>query len=331
MNDLKVNGILELQVVTNEIVRLIETASVPILTVDIDGLINGWNMNFTKLTGLSVDKAIGRHLITLTEDSSVVAVKKIFFFALQGKEEQDAEFRKDNGPIIWVVNAGASRDINDIVIGKYHLFDKLSGAKQLRDAIVLGSQLQKSSVKRDACFVGSCFENFEILRGRISAQTDFDEGANDGSISRESLKHLACMRVMIGHQRRKGISLVGLAKFYLEIKKLLTMNFYSTQVQKIGYGSKQISIGQKGGNAYLTVFDSGSTYSFFPHEIYSSLINSVSSWTTNFVVYDGATIILGDISLRGRLVVYDNVQQKIGWARSDCFKPQKTRDFPFFF
>ncbi|KAL0923884.1 hypothetical protein M5K25_004670 [Dendrobium thyrsiflorum] len=94
MNDLKVNGILELQVVTNEIVRLIETA------MDIDGLINGWHMNFTELTGLSVDKAIGRHLITLTEDSSVVAVKKIFFFALQGKEEQDAEYRKDNGPII---------------------------------------------------------------------------------------------------------------------------------------------------------------------------------------------------------------------------------------
>ncbi|XP_020697213.1 aspartyl protease APCB1 [Dendrobium catenatum] len=178
-------------------------------------------------------------------------------------------------------------------------------------------------------------------------------------------------------------------------------NFYSTQVQKIGYGSKQISIGQKGGNAYLTVFDSGSTYSFFPNEIYSSLINSfdyhshglisdnsdpllpvcwqdsslrsigdvkqffeplilhfVKRWRilpTTFTilpddylvinskgniclgilngseVHDGATIILGDISLRGRLVVYDNVQQKIGWARSDCFKPQKPRDFPFFF
>ncbi|KAL0925780.1 hypothetical protein M5K25_004150 [Dendrobium thyrsiflorum] len=178
-------------------------------------------------------------------------------------------------------------------------------------------------------------------------------------------------------------------------------NFYSTQVQKVGYGSKQISIGQKGGNAYLTVFDSGSTYSFFPHELYSSLINSfdyhshglisdnsdpllpvcwrdsslrsigdvkqffeplslhfVKRWRilpTTFTilpedyliinskgniclgilngseVLDGATIVLGDISLRGRLVVYDNVQQKIGWARSDCFKPQKPRDFPFFF
>ncbi|XP_020586052.1 aspartyl protease APCB1 isoform X2 [Phalaenopsis equestris] len=52
-------------------------------------------------------------------------------------------------------------------------------------------------------------------------------------------------------------------------------NFYGTQVRGVVYGSKQISVGEKGGNAYLTVFDSGSTYSFFPHEIYSNLINSL--------------------------------------------------------
>ncbi|KAK8959848.1 Aspartic proteinase Asp1 [Platanthera guangdongensis] len=178
------------------------------------------------------------------------------------------------------------------------------------------------------------------------------------------------------------------------------MNLYRTQVQRVIYGSKQIDMGQNGGNAYVTVFDSGSTYSFFPHEIYSSLINSIDlshslipdnsdpllplcwrdiparsigsvkqffeplslhfqkKWRilpialniqpddyliinnkgniclgilNGSEVHDGSTIILGDISLRGKMIVYDNVRQKVGWTRSDCTNPQKPRDFPFLF
>lgn len=30
-----------------------------------------------------------------------------------------------------------------------------------------------------------------------------------------------------------------------------------------------------------------------------------------------------DISLRGLLFVYDNVNEKIGWVRSDCSKPTR--------
>ncbi|KAL2321215.1 hypothetical protein Fmac_030184 [Flemingia macrophylla] len=40
-------------------------------------------------------------------------------------------------------------------------------------------------------------------------------------------------------------------------------------------------------------------------------------------VNDGSSIILGDISLRGYSVVYDNVKQKIGWKRTDCDMPSK--------
>ncbi|KAL0300265.1 UNVERIFIED_CONTAM: Phytochrome A [Sesamum calycinum] len=42
-NDLKIDGIQELKAVISEIVRLIETAFVPILVVDAGGLVNGWN------------------------------------------------------------------------------------------------------------------------------------------------------------------------------------------------------------------------------------------------------------------------------------------------
>lgn len=45
-------------------------------------------------------------------------------------------------------------------------------------------------------------------------------------------------------------------------------------------------------------------------------------------VHDGSTIILGDISLRGKLFIYDNVNQKIGWARSDCIKSRKFKTLP---
>lgn len=84
LNDLKLEGMVELQAVTNEMVRLIETATVPILAVDVNGLINGWNLKIAQLTGLSVDQAIGRDLLTLVEDCSADAVKKMLYLALQG-------------------------------------------------------------------------------------------------------------------------------------------------------------------------------------------------------------------------------------------------------
>ncbi|KAH6827902.1 hypothetical protein C2S53_014938 [Perilla frutescens var. hirtella] len=40
-------------------------------------------------------------------------------------------------------------------------------------------------------------------------------------------------------------------------------------------------------------------------------------------VHGGSTFILGGISLRGLLFVYDNVNEKIGWVRSDCARPQR--------
>ncbi|KAL0364911.1 UNVERIFIED_CONTAM: Phytochrome A1 [Sesamum angustifolium] len=98
-NALKIDGIQELEAVTSEMVRLIETASVPILAVDAGGLVNGWNTKIADLTGLPVDEAVG-------------------------KEEKDIHFeiktygsRSKAGPINLVVNACASRDIMENVMG----------------------------------------------------------------------------------------------------------------------------------------------------------------------------------------------------------------------
>ncbi|CAK9134237.1 unnamed protein product, partial [Ilex paraguariensis] len=84
LNDLKIEGVQELEAVTTEMVRLIETATAPILAVDVDGLVNGWNTKIAELTGLPVDKAIGRHLLSLVEDSSANTVQKMLDLALHG-------------------------------------------------------------------------------------------------------------------------------------------------------------------------------------------------------------------------------------------------------
>ncbi|MCF6814708.1 PAS domain-containing protein, partial [Corynebacterium sp. MC-16] len=77
INDLKIERMQELEAVTSEIVRLIDTATVPILAVDVDGLVNGWNIKIAELTGLPIGEATGKHLLTLVEDSSTDRVKKM--------------------------------------------------------------------------------------------------------------------------------------------------------------------------------------------------------------------------------------------------------------
>ena len=74
----------ELRIVTNEMVRLIETASVPILAVDANGCINGWNNKAAELTGLIMQQALGMPLIDLVEPDSADLVNKMLSMALQG-------------------------------------------------------------------------------------------------------------------------------------------------------------------------------------------------------------------------------------------------------
>lgn len=39
---------------------------------------------------------------------------------------------------------------------------------------------------------------------------------------------------------------------------------------------------------------------------------------------------VSDNALRGKLVVYDNVNQRIGWTSSDCHNPRKIKRLPLF-
>ncbi|KAL5079638.1 hypothetical protein RYX36_008059 [Vicia faba] len=181
-----------------------------------------------------------------------------------------------------------------------------------------------------------------------------------------------------------------------------TTDLYQTEILGMNYGNRLLSFeGQsKVGNV---VFDSGSSYTYFPREAYQDLVASLKEvsglgliqddsdttlpicWQANFPirsvqdvedyfktltlrfgnkwwilstmfrippegyliisnkgnvclaildgsnVNDGSSIILGDISLRGYLVVYDNVNKNIGWEQTKCSMPsrvlRKTHNF----
>ncbi|KAL0412845.1 UNVERIFIED_CONTAM: Phytochrome A1 [Sesamum radiatum] len=140
LNELQIDGIQELEAVTSEMVRLIETASVPILAVDVDGLVNGWNTKIADLTGLPVNEAIGRHFLALVEESSADTVSKMLELALQGKEERNVQFeikthgrRSESGPISLVVNACASRDVKENVVGVCFIAQDITAQKNMMD------------------------------------------------------------------------------------------------------------------------------------------------------------------------------------------------------
>ncbi|GFZ07562.1 phytochrome C [Actinidia rufa] len=130
----------ELRVVTKEMVRLIETSSVPIVAVDASDNINGWNTKIGELTGLSMLEAIGAPFINLVEDGSIDVVKKMLFLASQGKEDQNVEIKlktfghqETNGPVILVVNACCSRDVNENIVGVCFIGQDITGQKIIMD------------------------------------------------------------------------------------------------------------------------------------------------------------------------------------------------------
>ncbi|XP_057847047.2 phytochrome isoform X2 [Cryptomeria japonica] len=139
-NNLKMQGIDELYAVTNEMVRLIETATVPILAVDAAGLVNGWNTKAATVTGLSMEDALGQPLISLVEDNSVGTLERMLYLALQGQEEENVEIElkrhgslEENGSVRLIVNACSSKDLNNRVLGVCFVAQDVTGEKIVMD------------------------------------------------------------------------------------------------------------------------------------------------------------------------------------------------------
>nr|AHZ63996.1 phytochrome [Bryum argenteum] len=141
LNDLKLHGMDELSVVANEMVRLIETATAPILAVDSHGMVNGWNAKIAQVTGLPVSEAMGRSLVQdLVVEESRSVVEKLLYLAAQGEEEQNVEIKlktfgtqTDKDAVILVVNACSSRDVSDSVVGVCFVGQDVTGQKVYMD------------------------------------------------------------------------------------------------------------------------------------------------------------------------------------------------------
>ncbi|EOA37420.1 hypothetical protein CARUB_v10011364mg [Capsella rubella] len=183
------------------------------------------------------------------------------------------------------------------------------------------------------------------------------------------------------------------------------LEVYQMQVTKMSYGNAMLTLDGENGRVGKALFDTGSSYTYFPNQAYTQLVTSLQEvsgsdltrddsdetlpicWRakTNFPisslsdvkkffrpitlqiwskwliisrklliqpedyliisnkgnvclgildgssVHDGSTIIIGDISMRGHLIVYDNVKRRIGWMKSDCVRPREfDHNVPFF-
>jgi phytochrome A len=140
VDDRSLERVDELLVVTREMVRLIETASVPILAVDCNGKINGWNTKVAELTGLGIGEAIGITLVDLVVDDSVESMHNMLFAAFKGEEEKNIEIKlkrfEPEGTtdfVILVANSCSSRDSRGNIVGVCFIGQDITGQKLIMD------------------------------------------------------------------------------------------------------------------------------------------------------------------------------------------------------
>ncbi|KAJ4977508.1 hypothetical protein NE237_002614 [Protea cynaroides] len=140
-NDPEMQGTDRLSLVACELVRLIETATVPIFAVDSSGLINGWNAKMAELVGLSSSESKGKSLINeiILEESRQVAQNHLSR-ALKGEEDTNIELKlrtflhqKQNSAVFIVANTCSSRDCTNSVIGACFVGQDLTGEKVIMD------------------------------------------------------------------------------------------------------------------------------------------------------------------------------------------------------
>nr|BBA94317.1 phytochrome B [Cardamine alpina] len=137
-------GIDELGAVAREMVRLIETATVPIFAVDAGGCINGWNAKIAELTGLSVEEAMGKSLVSdLIYKENEETVNKLLSRALRGEEDKNVELKlKTFSPelqgkaVFMIVNACSSKDYLNNIVGVCFVGQDVTGQKIVMDKFI---------------------------------------------------------------------------------------------------------------------------------------------------------------------------------------------------
>ena len=56
----------------------------------------------------------------------------------------------------------------------------------------------------------------------------------------------------------------------------IASNLYHTEAHNVNYGNQQLSLHGQSGNSVQVIFDSGSSYTYLPDEIYKNIVAAVS-------------------------------------------------------
>ncbi|KAK7304713.1 hypothetical protein VNO77_42599 [Canavalia gladiata] len=143
-SDTSIEGMDELSSVALEMVRLIETATVPIFGVNTGGIINGWNAKIAELTGLQTSEAMGKSLVNeAVHADSCETLKNILSKSLQGQEDKNVELKMKNfglhqqkEAVYLIVNACTSRDYTNAIVGVCFVGQDITYEKVVLDKFI---------------------------------------------------------------------------------------------------------------------------------------------------------------------------------------------------
>ncbi|CAN4107079.1 unnamed protein product [Withania somnifera] len=137
-------GMDELRSVAKEMVRLVDTATAPIFSVDVKGRIDGWNAKVAELTELSVEEAIGKSLVhDLVHEESKQTAENLLYNALRGEEDKNVEIKlrtfgaeQLQKTVFVVVNACSSKGYTNNIVGVCFVGQDITAQKVVLDKFV---------------------------------------------------------------------------------------------------------------------------------------------------------------------------------------------------
>ena len=111
----------ELQKISDDLTRIIETANAPIFGVDVDGNVNEWNANVSEITGYSRDEILGKSFVSMLISAEYQSsVNEVLELALSGEQTANYESpirTRDGRTVQILLNASTRRDDAGNIVG----------------------------------------------------------------------------------------------------------------------------------------------------------------------------------------------------------------------
>ena len=113
--------------------RLIDSANAPIFGINVDGSVNEWNQQASKIMGYSKEEVLGKHLVkNYISPEFQVAVQKVLDDALRGEETANFEFplfSKYGKRVEILLNASTRKDLSNNIVGVVGVGQDITGIK----------------------------------------------------------------------------------------------------------------------------------------------------------------------------------------------------------